>query len=107
MSQDRSFIWKNHWKRLDGAGPQGITRAGQRVWAMLMDSQMWHLPAGSVALWVEDSEKGQWPLPTVLSGGKLSLSSHLHARHFSSSLYAAGTFQAATPVLELRGSVSE
>ena len=37
---------------------------------------------------------------------KLSPSSCLYARHFSSSLYATGAFQAATPVLELRGSES-
>ena len=36
------------------------------------------------------------------SGG--SASSHPDARHFSSSLYATGTFQAATMVLELKGS---
>ena len=52
------------------------------------------------------SEKGQWPLPTFLSGRKLSPISHLDARHFSSSLYATA-FQAATLVLEIRGSVSE
>ena len=34
-------------------------------------------------------------------------SAHLDARHFSSSLYAAGALQAATLVLELRGSESE
>ena len=34
-------------------------------------------------------------------------SAHLDARYFSSSLYAIGAFQAATPVLELRGSESE
>ena len=50
------------------------------------------------------SEKGQWPLPTFLSGRKLSPISHLDARHFSSSLCATGAFQAAILVLELRGS---
>ena len=29
---------------------------------------------------------------------------HLDARHFSFSLYTTGVFQAATPILELRGS---
>ena len=33
---------------------------------------MWHLPAGSVALYWESSEKSQWPLLTLLSGKKLS-----------------------------------
>ena len=51
--------------------------------------------------------RGQWLLPAFLSGRKLSLSSYLDARHFSSSLYVTGTFQAATLVLELRGSESE
>ena len=69
-----------------------------------MESQIWHLLSGSVALWEEGSEKGQWPLPAFLSGRKLSPSSRLHARHFSSSLYAPGAFEAATPVLELTGS---
>ena len=68
---------------------------------------MWHPPAGSVALWWEGSEYGQWPLPVFLSGRKLSPGSHLDARHFSSSLHATGAFQAATLVLELRGSESE
>ena len=35
------------------------------------------------------------------------VSAHSDARHFSSSLYATGTFQPATPVLELRGSKSD
>ena len=42
-----------------------------------------------------------------LSGRKLSPSSCLDARHFSSSPYATGAFQVATPVLELRGTASE
>ena len=29
--------------------PQGITRVGQTVWTRLMESQIWHPPAGSVA----------------------------------------------------------
>ena len=61
-------------------------------------------PCGSVR---KGSGKGQWPLPTFLSGRKLSPSSHLDARHFSFSLDATGAFPAATPVLELRGSESE
>ena len=63
--------------------------------------------SNSVALWEEGTEKRQWPLPTFLSGRKLSPSSCLDARYFSSSLCATGAFQAATPVLELRGSESE
>ena len=44
-----------------------------------MESQIWHLPARSVGLWGKGSEKGQWPLPTFLSGRKLSSSSCLDA----------------------------
>ena len=62
-------------------------------------------PSGSVALWEEVSEKGQWPLLTSLSGRKLSTC--LDARHFSSSLCDSGIFQAATPVLDLTGSEFE
>ena len=72
-----------------------------------MESEIWHLPASSVALWVEGWEKKQWSLPAFLSGRKLSPSSCPDARHFSSSLYDTGAFQAATLVLELRGSKSE
>ena len=69
----------------------------------------WYPPAGSVAVWGrgDGSEKEQWPLPTFMSGRKLSPSSCPDARHFSSSLYDTGAFQAATLVLELRGSKSE
>ena len=80
---------------------------GQTVLARLMESQIWHLPAGSVTLSGEGSEKGHWPRPAFLSGRTLSLSSRLDAGHFSSSLYATGALQAATPVLELRGTASE
>ena len=86
---------------------QGISRAGQPVLARLMESQIWHLPASSVALYRESSEKGQWPLLTFLSGRKLSPNSCLDARHFSPSLYPTGAFQAPTLVLELRRSESE
>ena len=71
-----------------------------------MESQEKHPPTGSVALWGK-VQKGQWLLPTFLSGRKLSPSSHLHARHYSSSLCATGAFQVATLVVELRGNESE
>ena len=80
---------------------------GQTVLAGLIESQIWHEFAGSVVLWGEGSEKGQWPLPAFLSGRKLSPSSHLDATHFSFTPYATGAFQAATLVLEFRGSESE
>ena len=44
--------------KLGGSVSQGISRAGQRVLARLMESQIWHLPAGSVALWGRGFRKG-------------------------------------------------
>ena len=64
MSQDQPFISKSHCLQFEWAPqlgemePQGISRVGQTVVARLMESQIWHPPAGSVALWREDSEKG-------------------------------------------------
>ena len=52
---------------------------------------------GSVTLWGEGSEKGQWPLPAFCLGE--SYPPALDVRHFIFSLYATGAFQAATPVL--------
>ena len=71
----------------------GISRAGQTVLARLMESQIRHLPSGSVSLLGEGLEKGQWLLPAFLSGSKLSPCSHLDASHFSTSLYATGAFK--------------
>ena len=65
------------------------------------------VPACWLCWWEMGSEKGQWPLPDFLSERKLSPSSCLDARYFISSLPATGAFQAATLVLELRGSESE
>ena len=47
---------------MGGMEPQGISRVGQTVLARLMESQIWHQPAGSVSLLGEGSEMGQWPL---------------------------------------------
>ena len=85
----------------------GTSKAVQPVLARLMEFQIWHPHAGSLALLGEGSEEGQWPLPTFLSGRKLSPSSHLDASHFSFSLYVTAAFQATTTVLELRGGESE
>ena len=75
--------------KLGGVEPLWISKVGHTASARLMGSQMWYQPTGSV-------------------GGRLSkgamASAHLDARHFSSSLYTTGAFDAATPVLELRGS---
>ena len=46
--------------------PQGISRVGQTVLARLMESQIWHQPAGSVSLLREGSEMGQWPLLALM-----------------------------------------
>ena len=60
----------------------------------------------SVALWGR-SQKGTMASAHLLSESKLSPESCLDTRHFSSSPYATGAFQAATPVLELRESEYE
>ena len=73
----------------------------------LMESQIRHPPASSVVLCREGSEKGQWPLPTFLSGRKLSLALALVPDTSVPPQCATGAFQAAIPVLELRGSESK
>ena len=87
MSQDQPFIWKSG---LGGPESLGISKAGQTVLPRLMRSQIWHQLAGSVAF---------------IKGTRASAC--LDARHFSFSQYATGAFQAATLVLELKGSESE
>ena len=78
--------------KLCGAESLGISKEGQTVLAKLMESQMWHQLASSVG---GGFRKGT--IASVL----------LYARHSSFSLYTTGALQAATPVLELRGSESE
>ena len=73
----------------------------------LMEPQIWHSPAGSVALPGKGSKKGQWHLAAFLSRRKLSPISCHDARYFNSSLFDTDAFQAATPLLELRMSESE
>ena len=58
----------------------------------LMESQIWDKLVGSV--------EGGFTKGTMASA-------LLDARYFSFSLYTTGTFQAATPMLEFRGSESE
>ena len=79
-------------KGLGKAESLGISKAGQTVLARLMESQLWHQLASFVGA---GFRKGTMA------------SARLDARCFSSSLYAIGAFQAATLVLELRGSESE
>ena len=76
--------------------PQSLRRSPERNSVSQVDGVSHMAPlASSVAL------------PTFLSGRKLSPNSCLDASHFSSSLYSTGAFQAATLVLEPRGSESE
>ena len=94
MSQDQPFIWKSS---LSGVESQDIARVGQIVLVKLMKSQIWHLLAGFMAPWPCWGGLRKWAMASAC----------LDARHFSSSLYATGAFQAATPVPELRMSESE
>ena len=93
--------------KLGGMEPWRISRVGQTVLARVIESQIWHPLASSAGGGWVGSGKGQWPLPTFLSGRELFPSSNLDAGQFSSSLCATGAFQPATPVLELRGRESE
>ena len=77
---------------MGGAQSLGVSKVGQTVLHRLMESQIWHQLMGSVRGGVR---KGT------------TASSHLDARHLSFSLYATSAIQAATLVLELRGSGSE
>ena len=51
--------------KLGGAESLGISKVGQTVSARLMESQIWHQPASSMALPRVGSEKKQWPLLTL------------------------------------------
>ena len=58
---------------------------------------------------VSDIASGCWLCVSVWGGFRIGTmaSAPLDAEHFNFSLYATGNFQAATPVLELRGSEYE
>ena len=43
---------------LGGAESLWISKLGETVLARLMESQIWHPPAGSVVLWGKGSERG-------------------------------------------------
>ena len=77
---------------LGGAEYLGISKAGQTVLARLIESQIWQKFVGSVGGGFRKGTMAFVPLD---------------ARHFSFSLYTTGAFQAATSVLEVRGSESE
>ena len=94
MSQAQPFVWKNS---LGGPVSRvgqslGISKAGQTVLARLMETQIWHQLTHSVG--------GRFRKRTLPSAC-------FDARHFNFSLYTTGAFQAATLVLELRGSEYE
>ena len=72
------------------AEPLGFSKVGHT--ARSMESQIWHQLAGSVG--------GRFRKGTIAS-------THLDSRHFIFARYATGAFQIATPMLELKGSVSE
>ena len=78
--------------KLGGLEFLGISKEGQTMVAMLMESQRWKQHAGFVG---REFRKGTMA------------SACLGARHFSFSLYTTGALQAATLVLELGGSESE
>ena len=77
---------------MSGVEPLWISKTGLTVLARFMESQIWHQPTGFVG--------------GGLSKGTMA-SAHPNARHFSLSLYTTSALQAATTVLELRGSKSE
>ena len=79
--------------KLGGAESLVISKAVQTVLARSMEPLIWHQLAGWG--WGGGFRKG-----TVASV-------HLDVRCYSFSQYATGTSQAATPVLEFRGSASE
>ena len=79
-------------RKLGWIEPLWISRVGHTMLARLMESQIWHQLASSVG--------GGFTKGTMASAC-------LDARHFSFSLYTTGAFQAATLLLELRGSESE
>ena len=78
MSQDQPFMSKSHSEQFGRAPKWGemesqeISKSRQTVLARLMESQIWHLPASSVALQGEDPAKVKGLLPTFLSERKLS-----------------------------------
>ena len=94
------------WARtLGGAESLGISNVGQSV------SQVDGISDMAPACWL--CSRGGRVRKGTMASFCLSVwensvpSSHLDARHFSSSLYATGSFQAATLMLELRGSKSD
>ena len=63
MHMEKQLWWVH---KLGGAESLGASKVGHTVLARLMESQIWHQLAGLVARWWEGSEKGQWPLFTLM-----------------------------------------
>ena len=89
IHMEKQFGWAHNLGRAES---MVISKLGQTLLARLMESQIWHQLAASV-----EGGFRKWTMA----------SARLDARHFSFSQYTTGAFQAATPVLELRGSESE
>ena len=77
--------------KLGGVESLGIFKVGHTILAMLMESQIWHQPIGSV---------GGGPNKRTMASARPD------ARHFRLSLYTTGALQVAT-LVELRRSKSE
>ena len=89
IHMEKQLGWALNLGRVES---MGISKVGQTVLARLMESQIWYH--------LDSSFGGGFRKRTVASD-------HLDARHFSSSLYVTGAFQASAQVMELRGSESE
>ena len=77
---------------MGGSVSLGIFREEQKVLARLMESQIWHLPAGSVAFLGRGLRRGTMASAHVSVWEKAVPQLLPDARHFSSSLYATGAF---------------
>ena len=86
---EKQLGWAHNLGRV---GLLWTSKVGHTVLARLMESQIWHQPTASVGGGLNN---------------RVMASACPNARHFSLSLYITGAFQAATPVLELRGCESE
>ena len=81
--------------KLGGAESLYMSKVGQTVLATLMESQIWHQLARSMALWGEGPEKGQWPLLALMPDSS------------ALPLHTTGVPQAASPAPEPRESEFE
>ena len=69
IQMEKKFGWDH---KLGVAESLGISKVGRTMLARLMESQMWHQLAGSVALWGEGLEKGQWHLFALMPDTSIS-----------------------------------